>query len=315
VRSTSLALCDYVTTTNKSLSWCARRKSLIHSARPGIHKSVNQVRRPHNVVDYYPHNPPNKTEEEAQSLSQKKLEKKPRKSDPLPESMLVGHVDLTNANRVASEKTFHTALNFYDEDQRTFLKISSSNRAQLLSEMREWHPEILAITFYPPFLFVECETLPDPTISPFIVAGLVARFLDKDEPFPIGASFIGDPGRREADDLPDEVENDLVRFHIPSKNSFRHLFQRIPSAHHITSYPHQLLVELTRCPDDVYVAMLKEMLVQVGELTVGYMNGTAWFDKQARVKSPDPRFLDGTYDYSNYLAAENGGTLHPGSVV
>jgi len=59
--------------------------------------------------------------------------------------------------------------------------------------MREWHPEILAVTFSPPFLFVECETLPDPAISPFIVAGLVAKFLNKDEPFPTGASFMDEP--------------------------------------------------------------------------------------------------------------------------
>ena len=68
-------------------------------------------------------------------------------------------------------------------------------------------------------------------ISPFIVAGLVAKSLDKDEPFPTGASFMGDPGRREVDNLPDEVENDLIRLHIPSKNTFRHLFQLIPSPH------------------------------------------------------------------------------------
>jgi len=33
----------------------------------------------------------------------------------------------------------------------------------------------------------------------------------------------------------------------------------------------------------------------VGGLAVGYINGAEWFETQARLKRPNPRFCDGEY--------------------
>ena len=50
-------------------------------------------------------------------------------------------------------------------------------------------------------------------------------------------------------------------------------------------------------------------------MNLGYVNGSIWREFQARAKAPNPRFLDSTYDDTNYLLGENGGRLRPGIVV
>jgi hypothetical protein len=213
------------------------------------------------------------------------------------------------------DAAFKTTLNFFDDHTRTFKKVTAMEHMQLLREMREWFSDILAITLAPPFLFIECDRQPEPSSCPFLVAGLVAKFLDEDEPLPIGASFMGEAGRTYFDDVPDAILADLRRCHIPSLATFEYLFSILPAAHHITSYPHQLLVELERSSDESYVSLLQKLPVRLGDLKVGYINGTEWFDTQARTKSPDPKYRDGQYDDTNYLAAENGGALRPGVIL
>jgi hypothetical protein len=252
------------------------------------------------------------------SLSPRKPGKKSRLSEPTPDTNSRDiqtdnfHIDIDNATPPG---TFSTALNFYDYGARCFTEITSGARKQLLAELRSWQPGILAITTSPPFLFVECEVVPHTSMCPFIIAGLVAKFLEENEPFPVGASFMGEPGRKEVDDLPAHIDDDLKRLRIPSRETFQFLFRLIPSAEHITSYPQQLLVELSRCSDDVYINMLNELPAQVGELNVGYINGSEWFDSYGSAKAPKPQLLDGEYDDSNYLAPENGGMLRPGIVL
>jgi hypothetical protein len=210
---------------------------------------------------------------------------------------------------------FTTTLNFYDAEKKMFKPFTTADCSQLLEELRETFPGVLAITFSTPFLYVECNPTPDPVDTPFIIAGLIAKFLDEDELYPWAASLMGERGKARAPEIPAEVRADLRPFHTPCIKTFEFLFDMIPQAEHITSYSQQLVVELKRNNDEEFIHLLNVLPSKVGGLAVGYINGCEWFETQARLKTPDPQRYDGDYDDTNYLSNVNGGSLRPGALV
>jgi hypothetical protein len=53
----------------------------------------------------------------------------------------------------------------------------------------------------------------------------------------------------------------------------------------------------------------------MGNLNIGYVNGSLLVTRQSRTITPDPSKIDGIIDTTDYLLAANGGTLHPGVLV
>ena len=114
---------------------------------------------------------------------------------------------------------------------------------------------------------------------------------------------------------PKAVENDLKPFHIPNLTTFDWLFNRIPTALFISSYPQQILVELEERDPVEFVKALEFLPPRIGSLNIGYSNGLLLHHKYARAKCPDPTVLDGSFDDANYLLPENGGVLRPGVLL
>lgn len=173
------------------------------------------------------------------SLSPKK-HVKPHKSDPYP---------LPETSKKASpfslnETTlFKTEVDFYDDETRSFKPLMATARRTLLEDLWVKFPSVTAITIVPPFLFVEADPIPNSEDVPFMVAGLVAKFIPDGGPYPIGAGFMGEPGQAAAEDLPKEITEDLKSFHIPRTQTLAFVFKLIPIAKYITSFPQQILVE------------------------------------------------------------------------
>jgi len=153
--------------------------------------------------------------------------------------------------------------------------------------------------------------VPDANSVPFLVAGMVAKFMREGDPFPLGASFVGEPGRLLQTNFSPEVAADVRRFHVPCEATFEALFKHIDVAEHITSLPHQLLVETKRMPDEEFQKVIYKLPLRIGALGVGYVNGINWFDCHGRRREPTPRILDDAYDDTNYLLPENGWCLRP----
>jgi hypothetical protein len=89
----------------------------------------------------------------------------------------------------------------------------------------------------------------------------------------------------------------------------------IPEASHISSYPFQLVFEIV--PMDVvsFNALVETLPERMGGLNIGYVNGALLAKRHAGVIRQDPSKIDGTIDTTNYLLAENGGTLRPGVLL
>jgi hypothetical protein len=71
--------------------------------------------------------------------------------------------------------------------------LSQTQSTQLLQILRLHFPEVLAILPVAPFLIV--ESIPDPTTTPFLIAGFIAYFVIQGDPYPFGTDFIGEDGR------------------------------------------------------------------------------------------------------------------------
>jgi hypothetical protein len=247
------------------------------------------------------------------SLSPKQPGRKRRTRLSEPINLSIPPLDSNDDDQRSGE--FDTTLNFYDDSEKKFRDVTSADRKQVLKELREQFPQVSAVTIVPPFIFVESDPVPDPTETPFLIGGLVAKFITEDEGYPWGASFMGDQGAGDPGVIPDFIVNDLKSHHIPCLDTFKFIFKLVPLAENITSYPEQLLIELRRMNDDEFIKLLSHLPDRIGEINFGYINGTEWFESQSRSKAPNPRVYDGEYDDSDYLKKENGGALRPGVIV
>ena len=151
-----------------------------------------------------------------------------------------------------------------------------------------------------------------------MIADLVAVFMKEGGPYPFGTDFIGKESRAQQDDpaaVPETVTSDLKPFHIPNLTTFDWLFNRIPTALFISSYPQQILVELEETDPLEFEKALQFLPPRIGSLNFGYINGLLLHHKYSRAKRPDPSPVNGNIDDTNYLLPENGGSLKPGVLL
>ena len=125
-----------------------------------------------------------------------------------------------------------------------------------------------------PFCIIEFATeLPPESEQCFLAAGLVVVFHLIGEQYPFGVDFIGYRGSGEAPALPDEVERDLTPCHIPKLSSLEFVFNHVPFAMHVSTYPFQLLFELEETDTLSFNCRPENLPERFGNINVGYNNG------------------------------------------
>jgi hypothetical protein len=135
---------------------------------------------------------------------------------------------------------------------------------------------------------VECRNeIPSVSEQCFLAAGLIVVFYLIGKPHPFGVDFIGYRGSAEAHLLPDEVERDLAPCHIPKISSLEIIFNLVPRAIHVSTYPFKLLFELEETDISSFNQEIKILPERFGNLNVGYNNGTL-VKRNARVINPNP---------------------------
>ena len=248
------------------------------------------------------------------SLSPRKPKPRPRVSDPY-HLHQVPHAEPEESND--EPEAFRTDITFFDQQTNQFKSIQPEEIDQLFSLLLNHFPGVIAVMPVLPFLIIECNPLPDPAKQPFMVAGLVAVFIKEGGPYPFGADFIGEESRGKQDNdsvtVPEAVMDDLKPFHIPNLTTFDWLFNRIPTALFISSYPQQILVELEETDPIEFEKALEFLPSRIGSLTFGYINGSLLHHKYPR--GPNPSIVNGSFDDTNYLLPENDGALRPGVLL
>ena len=73
--------------------------------------------------------------------------------------------------------------------------LNKEQSLQLLQLLRHNFDQVLNILPIAPFLIIECDkAVPDPSTTPFMIAGLIAVFILQGEPYPFGIDFVGTDG-------------------------------------------------------------------------------------------------------------------------
>ncbi len=236
---------------------------------------------------------------------------KPRISDPFPSMPCVPPPISIEFPQHDLEYSF----TYYNDEKHRFQKLDDAQTIELLQLLRQQFP-VVAITPMFPYLVIECDDeLPSKDKRPFLVAGLIAVFTHEEEPFPFGIDFIEVPGEGEEHQLPAAIWRDLKEHQIPRLEMLMYIHKLLPSAQYVSSYPTQILVECYELPDDEFGKLIESAPSHFGELFVGYMNGELIKECHGRAKTPNPEFLDGEHDDTDYLRSENGGVLRPGVLL
>jgi hypothetical protein len=76
-----------------------------------------------------------------------------------------------------------------------------------------------------------------------------------------------------------------------------------------------MLVECYELPDNESGKLIESAPSHVGELFVGYVDGELIKECHGRAEIPNPTFLDGEHDDTDYLRSENRGVLRPGVLL
>ena len=251
------------------------------------------------------------------SISPRKPKFKPRASDPYPQSPAIESSEPQLGALKDLELDFPHS--YFDEEKKQFTMLSREASLQLLEVLRTRFDQVLSILPVAPFLLIECDTaVPDPSTTPFLIAGLIACFVIQGEPYPFGIAFIGKDGGAlglTEHDMPMSIWNDLKPFHIPRLSTFQWIHKSIPHVKFVSSFPQQLVVELDQMKDEDFELLLTSLPDTIGCLNVGYVNGTVLSKKYAKQKAPQPGVLDGEYDDTDYLDLDNGGKLKPGMLL
>jgi hypothetical protein len=205
----------------------------------------------------------------------------------------------------------------WDDSSHKFRNVSAEEIKFLYESVQEHFPDVESVSVILPWIVVTMETsIPSENERPFMIAGLVAVFLLVGEPFPLGISELGIPGDGPRLQLPPELKGALRPYHIPSYETFKHLFTLFPRATHVSYYPRQLLVELELEPDVEFISRLSDLPTAIEGLAINYSNGRFLHTLASRVKQPDSTLGDDGYelviDDTCYLDVENGGELRPG---
>lgn len=209
----------------------------------------------------------------------------------------------------------------WDESRKSYRRPSQAEQETLYVKLLESFPNLSSLSVIFPWCMLEFEnSLPPCNERPFLVAGLIAVYLLEGEPYPLGTTYMGSPGRGPVSVDPDHITQDLTPYHVPSLSTFEYLHAAVQIAQHVSSYPKQLLFELPEMSETEFNNILATLPRRFGSMLAYYVNGEFVHQRASRrVKDPNPELGDSgnelTIDDSNYLAPENGGKLHPGVLL
>jgi len=219
---------------------------------------------------------------------------RPRNSDPfanlsLSLSQTKSSYDGPGDARYKSHDPFDP-FTLWDESKKSYRRPSQAEQETLYVKMSESFQNLSSLSVVFPWCILEFEeALPSYNDRPFFVAGLVAVYLLTGEEYPLGTTYIGSPGRGFDSFDPEHIRQDLTPYHVPSFSTFEYLHTAVELAQHISSYPKQLLFELSELSDAEFENILSTLPRKFGSMLAYYVNGE-FVDQLAScpVKIPNP---------------------------
>ena len=167
-----------------------------------------------------------------------------------------------------------------------------------------------------PFLVLWCKDgTPSQDERPFSIAGCISVWLNKDDPMPADL-IVGDMGGVEEELVVDEdIATDLRAYHLPKSETLRGLSKLFPGCTFVSFLMHQLIIEFDKTEDKIWFQHLESLPQSIRNIgvPVSYHNGPLVATELKRRQKPQPRYLDGDEDNTDYI--ESDGCFYPGVML
>ena len=167
-----------------------------------------------------------------------------------------------------------------------------------------------------PFLILWCRGgVPTQDERPFSIAGCIAVWLEEGAATPEDLS-IGDFGEGEFEIAIDaSIAADLRPFHMPKEETLSNLAKYFPGCTHVSFIVHQIVIEYATEDFQTFSVRRQKLpwaFENVG-LPLSYHNGPLVQTQLKRFKKPEPRFLNGAEDDTDYVKTQ--GCFFPGTKI
>jgi hypothetical protein len=240
---------------------------------------------------------PTKRKKRASFSPRKRTVTKTRTSDPFPvasPSQSKKPYNIVPYN-TSDHDTFHP-FSLWDDEKRSFRRPSQCEQEAKFQKLLDQFYNLSGLTIIFPWCILEFEgELPASNERPFLIASLVAVYIDENDEFPLGTSYLGMQGGGDDPDDPPHIVGDLYPYHTPSLATFEYLHERVECAEHVSSYPKQLLFELPIMTNEQFNDILPSLPRQFGSQLAFYYNGEFVHTVHTRRNIPNSQFgSDGT---------------------
>jgi hypothetical protein len=221
-----------------------------------------------------------------------------------------------------SEPVFHTptaALTFrefafWNPVENDYDSISSDHMEQLLDYMdRKYNVD--DIQHSGPFLILRSDKIPSQDMRPFTIGGCLAVWLTHNQPLP-REIMIGKRGMAAKLELGEEQARDLAPYRIPSKLTLLTIWEQFfADAEAISYITTGIVVELPQTDFNVFLARVHTMPTRFSNsaASLSFVNGPLVKDELGRRKEPQPQYINGDYDDTDYVKKE--GCFYPGCMI
>jgi hypothetical protein len=204
---------------------------------------------------------------------------------------------------------------FWNDDGVTMKMPSNTELRALLRYLQEKF-NITQLQVSQPFLVLWCK---DGILSqderPFSIAGCISVWLNKDDPMPADL-IVGDMGGVEEELIVDEdIAADLRAYHLPKSETLRGLSKYFPGCTFVSFLMHQLIIEFEKTEDKIWFQHLESLPESISNIgvPVSYHNGPLVATELKRRKKPQPRYLNGDEDNTDYIKSD--GCFYPGAML
>jgi hypothetical protein len=166
-----------------------------------------------------------------------------------------------------------------------------------------------------PFLILRSDKVPSQDMRPFTIGGCLAIWLTRDQ-LPPREIMIGTIGMGPRLTLSESDAQDLTPYRIPSNATLLNIWQQyFADAEAISYITTGIVVELPRADRSVFWARVHKLPTGFSNSTasLAYVNGPLVKRELGRLKQPQPRYLEGDFDDTDYVKAE--GCFYPGCML
>lgn len=221
-----------------------------------------------------------------------------------------------------SEPLFHvptaaltfSEFSFWNPAENDYNTISNKDMGRLLDYLEQKYG-VDDLQNSGPYLILRGDEVPSQDMRPFTIGGCLAIWLTRSQPLP-REIMIDHIGMGPKLTLSESDAHDLAPYRIPSTSTMLNIWQKhFPDAEAISYITTGIVVELPQTDRNVFLARIHHLPTRFSNsaASLSFVNGPLVREELGRRIKPQPQYLDGDYDDTDYARDES--CFYPGCMI